>query len=111
MNPGMGGMNLGMNPGMGGMNPGMNNPGINSQKKFNYVKFNYIDEARGRNIPILVQVNNNMTVQQLISNFKIKLGEETVKKFLLNGNALDPSSTANITSIGIDDKSEINAIA
>jgi len=55
---------------------------------------------------VQVQGNNNMTIEKLIKNFKIKLCSEDVKieKYIIQGTniELDPTSTEKLSDKGIN---------
>ena len=83
------------------------------QKSFNTIKFMYVNRTKNQNLPITVQANSNMTVSQIVNNFRTKLGDDSIviSQYLLNDSTnLDPNSNDNICNLGIDDKSEIKAI-
>ena len=93
----------------------MNNQSQNTpqKKSFSTVKFTYVNNIKGQNLPITVQADSTMSVAQIINNFRTKLGDDSIviKQYLLNGNKqLQPESNENICSHGIDDQSEIKAI-
>ena len=106
-----------MNMNNNNMNANNNNNQVqnqNVQQSFNTVEFRYIDQSKGRNVKINVQGNSNMTVQQIVNNFRTKLCDDSVniKQYLLDDKTtLDPTSNKNITELGINDKSVIKAIA
>jgi len=52
-----------------------------------------------------------MSVKQLINNFRIKLGDEDIKLYLLNDQIiLDPNSNRKLAEYEMDEKSIIKAI-
>jgi MAD (mothers against decapentaplegic) family protein 4 len=61
-----------------------------------------------------VQGNSNMSIKQLIKNFKVKLCNENIKiaKYITHPNKieLDPNSEETLASKNIDEKIKINAI-
>ena len=79
---------------------------------FLQVKFKYFDMAKyPGGIDFMVQGRSDMTMQQLIRNFRTKLADDTVKikDYKLNGMILDQNSTQTVGSFGIDENSIINA--
>jgi hypothetical protein len=87
-----------------------NNPG---QTVFNQIEFRYIDRMKGEDIKIMVHANNNMTVKDLIKNFRAKLCDDTIiiQSYILDDSTyLDPFSEAPITQFGIGKNSVIKAI-
>ena len=91
-------------------NPIQNNI-INFQLKFSIVP-EVGDQSFEKNIKILAQVRSNSTVKTAIDNFykKALKKREAIKKFLLNGNELDPTSESTLDSLNIDDNTIIKAI-
>jgi len=91
-------------------NPIQNNI-INFQLKF--IIFPEVgDQSFEKNIKVLAQVRSNSTVKMAIDNFykKALKEREAIKKFLLNGNELDPTSESTLDSLNIDDNTIIKAI-
>ena len=126
VNPMYGGVNP-INPGVNPINPGVNpinpvpnpinpapnpiNPAPNPQPQAAHnmqIKFFFYD------VEIQVQGNSNMTIQQLIKNFRTKLCSPDTKidKYLIHPSKveLDPYSTDIITSKGIKENTIIYAI-
>jgi hypothetical protein len=70
------------------------------------------DQSLENNIKILSQVSNILSVKLAIDNFFIKLVKprEAIKKFLLNGNVLDPQCEQTLSSMNIDHNTIIKAI-
>ena len=91
-------------------NPIQNNI-INFQLKFSIVP-EVGDQSFEKNIKVLAQVRSNSTVKMAIDNFykKALKQREAIKKFLLNGNELDPTSESTLDSLNIDDNTIIKAI-
>jgi hypothetical protein len=91
-------------------NPIQNNI-INFQLRFSIVP-EVGDQSFEKNIKILAQVRSNSTVKVAIDNFykKALKKREAIKKFLLNGNELDPTSESTLDSLNIDDNTIIKAI-
>jgi hypothetical protein len=84
---------------------------VNFQLTFSVVP-EFGDQSLDNNIKILSQVRSSHTVKMAIDNFFIKLVKprESIKKFLLNGNDLDPQCEQTLSSMNIDHNTIIKAI-
>ena len=84
---------------------------VNFQLTFSVVP-EFGDQSLDNNIKILSQVRSSHTVKMAINNFFIKLVKprESIKKFLLNGNDLDPLCEQTLYSMNIDHNTIIKAI-
>ena len=116
-------MNNNMNPMMNNnMNPMMNNtvqPPTNpvmsqaGSNTFLQVDFKYFgDERFPGGCDFLVQGRGDMTIQQLIRNFRTKLADDTItiKEYVLDGRfTLDPNSQQTVNQMGIVKGSVVNA--
>ena len=84
---------------------------VNFQLTFSVVP-EFGDQSLDNNIKILSQVRSTYTVKMAINNFFTKLVKprESIKKFLLNGNVLDPQCSQTLSSMNIDHNTIIKAI-
>ena len=100
---------MGMQPGQMGMQPGQmqnqpggNNPAPNSQTT---ASKNISIPFLVKDIPIGVQGNSNMSIANLVKNFKTKLCDESINidKYIISplNMELDPNSTDSLASKGI----------
>ena len=115
--------NIGMNNmGMNNMNNMINNINNNMQSNVNQtnqpstfltITFKYFGDQRfPSGVDFAVQARGDMTIQQLIKNFRTKLSDDNIviKSYIVNGNLpLDPNSQMTVTQIGINQKSIITA--
>ena len=107
------------------LNNNANNiPNINNQppqaeqsnagnQTFLQVKFKYFGDSRfPSGVDFFVHGRGDMTIQQLIKNFRTKLSDDSVniRSYLLNGSInLDPDSLCTVNQMGITQNSIINA--
>ena len=84
---------------------------VNFQLTFSVVP-EFGDQSLNNNIKILSQVRSTYTVKMAIDNFFIKLVKprESIKRFLLNGNVLDPQCGQTLSSMNINHNTIIKAI-
>ena len=70
------------------------------------------DQSLDNSIKILSQVRSSHTVKMAIDNFFIKLVKprESIQRFILNGNILDPQCGQTLSSMNIDHNTIIKAI-
>ena len=114
MQPGQIGMQpgqIGMQPGQIGMQPGGNNPAPNSQPT---ASKNISIPFLVKDIPIGVQGNSNMSIANLVKNFKTKLCDENINidRYIISplNVELDPNSTDSLASKGIAENVKIIAV-
>ena len=116
----MGVNNMGMN--FMNMNNNMNNnANNNAQSNLNQLKqtstfltitFKYFGDPRfPSGVDFAVQGRGDMTIQQLVKNFRTKLADDNIhiKSYMLNGMPLDINSQMTVNQMGINKKSVIIA--
>ena len=120
--------NFGMNNNMNNMNNmnnfnNTNNLGNNNfqsppeqqsaTQSFLEVNFKYFGDRRfPEGVSFMVQGRGDMTIKELIKNFRIKLADDKIKikSYLLDGKTkLDENSTRTVNQTGINKKSVITA--
>ena len=84
---------------------------VNFQLTFSVVP-EFGDQSLDKNIRILSQVRSSHTVKMAIDNFFVKLVKprESIQRFILNGNILDPQCEQTLSSMNIDHNTIIKAI-
>ena len=89
----------------------INNQIVNFQLRFSIVP-EIGDQTFETNLKISAQVNSGFTLEQAIDNFfkKALKKREAIKKFILEGQELNPKSNQTLASLGIDENTIIKAI-
>ena len=89
-----------------------NKNGIDQNRRYYQVKFIfYGDERFPLGADLNVQGRSDMTFQQLIKNFRIKLYDDSIiiRDYELDGKLLDPNSQETLDQMGINNHSVIKA--
>jgi len=114
MGPGMMGSGM-MGPGM--MGSGMMGPGMMSTSHGTQhlsTSKNFVVQFLVNNVIIAVQGRNDLTIEKLIKNFKVKLcnNDIKIKKYLVHQTEveLDPNSNETLASKGITGGTKINVV-
>jgi len=85
------------------------NPQTSAPSKYIFIKFLFKD------IEVIVQGKDDMTVENLIKNFRMRLCDENIRieKYIILPTRveLDPHSTETLASKGITEGTKINAVS